>query len=88
MRDDFYQAVLSIVVAILTVTDSERATPAERADDRIAQWRVRTDASLRQVLSTIDEVIALEQVDQAPLSVLLRMMRSVVRSTEWGMQDT
>lgn len=88
MRDDYYQAVHSMVGAILAATDSDRATPAERADDRIAQWRVRTDASLRQVLSTIDEVVALDQVDQAPLSVLLRMMRSVVRSTEWGLQDT
>jgi glutamate dehydrogenase len=83
MRDDYYQAVTSIVLAILDSTDSDRPTPAERADDRIAQWRARNDTALRQVLSTIDEIRRLDSADPAPLSVLLRMMRSVVRSTVW-----
>nr|WP_272902492.1 NAD-glutamate dehydrogenase [Brevibacterium daeguense] len=83
MRDDYYQAVTAIVLAVLDSTDSDRPTAAERADDRIAQWRARNDTALRQVLSTIEEVRRLDSVDPAPLSVLLRMMRSVVRSTVW-----
>ena len=32
---------------------------------------------------TIETVIALDTVTQAPLSVLLRMLRGVVRSSAW-----
>ncbi|WP_349828677.1 NAD-glutamate dehydrogenase [Brevibacterium litoralis] len=81
LRDDFYQAVHSIVLAVLGTTSSERGTPQVRADERVAQWRAANDTSVRGVLRTIDEVTSLDAVDQAPLSVLLRLMRGIVRQT-------
>ncbi|MYM19635.1 NAD-glutamate dehydrogenase [Brevibacterium sp. 5221] len=88
LRDDYYQAVFSIAIAVLRSTESDRPTPAERADDRIAQWRTSNEYALEQVLATIEEVRELDEVDQAPLSVLLRMMRSIVRSTVWQAENS
>ena len=87
LRDDFYQAVFSIVIAVLRSTESDRPTPAERSDHRIAQWRAKNDHALDQVLQTIDQVLELDEVDQAPLSVVLRKMRSIVRSTVWQSEN-
>lgn len=88
MRDDYYQAVFAVVHAVLSSTEAEGATPAERAAHRIAQWRERNEASLTQVLETIDEVRELDTVTQAPLSVLMRMMRGMVRSTVWQSEES
>nr|WP_306427630.1 NAD-glutamate dehydrogenase [Brevibacterium sp. 50QC2O2] len=84
LRDDFYQAVHSIALVVLGTTTSANPTPEERADERIAQWQVENQTALDAVRSTTDEVLGLEQAGQAPLSVLLRMMRSLVRSTRFN----
>ena len=88
MRDDYYQAVFAVVLTVLSATEAEGATPAERAQRRIAQWRENNEASLSQVLETIDEIRQLDTVTQTPLSVLLRMMRGIVRSTVWQSEES
>lgn len=88
MRDDYYQAVFAVVLTVLSATEAEGATPAERAQHRIAQWRENNEASLGQVLETIDEIRQLDTVTQTPLSVLLRMMRGIVRSTVWQSEES
>lgn len=86
LRDDYYQATAAIVDAVLNSTSSDLDTPQDRSDDRLAQWQVNNETSLRKVRETADEVFELETIDQAPLSVLLRMIRSLVRSTVYQSQ--
>lgn len=86
LRDDYYQATAAIVDAVLDSTQSDKATAQDRSDDRLAQWQVHNETSLRKVRATADEVLSLDHVDQAPLSVLLRMIRSLVRSTVYQSQ--
>ena len=88
MRDDYYQAVFAVVLTVLSATEAEGATPSERAQRRIAQWRENNEAALSQVLETIDEIRQLDTVTQTPLSVLLRMMRGIVRSTVWQSEES
>ncbi|RBP66158.1 glutamate dehydrogenase (NAD) [Brevibacterium sanguinis] len=84
LRDDFYSAILSVAGSVVSATESPVAgTPEERADERLAEWLERNETAAVRVLDTIDTVLGLDTVTQAPLSVLLRMMRGVVRSSDW-----
>ncbi|WP_309132493.1 NAD-glutamate dehydrogenase [Brevibacterium sp.] len=84
LRDDFYSAILSVAGSVLSATRSPvSGTPEERADQRLLEWLDRNETVAARVLETIETVLGLETVTQAPLSVLLRMMRGVVRSSDW-----
>lgn len=86
LRDDYYQAAAAILDVVRNSTASDRETPQDRAYDRLAQWQVRNETAVRKVQGTASEVLELDQVDQAPLSVLLRMIRSLVRTTVYQSQ--
>lgn len=84
LRDDFYSAILSVAGTVLAATDSPiSGTPDERANQRLSEWLERNDTVAARVLDTTETILGLETVTQAPLSVLLRMMRGVVRSSAW-----
>ncbi|MDN5774313.1 MAG: NAD-glutamate dehydrogenase, partial [Brevibacterium aurantiacum] len=84
LRDDFYSSILSVAATVLAATDSPiSGTPDERANQRLSEWLERNDTVAARVLDTTETILGLETVTQAPLSVLLRMMRGVVRSSAW-----
>ena len=84
LRDDFYSAILSVAGSVIAATDTPiSGTPDERAKQRLAEWLERNETVAERVLETIETVLALDTVTQAPLSVLLRMLRGVVRSSAW-----
>ncbi len=78
LRDDFYQAVMSITTAVLEDTE------AGGGSARVETWREHASAALDKVLRMIRELNELDHVDQAPLSVLLRQMRGIVRSAQFS----
>ncbi len=80
-------AILSVAGSVIAATDSPiSGVPDERAKRRLSEWLERNETVAARVLETIETVLALETVTQAPLSVLLRMMRGVVRSSAWGVR--
>ena len=84
LRDDFYSSILSVAGSVLSATDSPiSGTPDERAGQRMREWLERNETAAGRVLETTETILGLETVTQAPLSVLLRMMRGVVRSSAW-----
>ena len=84
MRDDYYAAILSVTGTVLGATDSPiSGTPDERAKQRLAEWLERNDTIVGRVLETTETILGLDSVTQAPLSVLLRSLRSLVRSSAW-----
>ncbi|TGD12447.1 NAD-glutamate dehydrogenase [Brevibacterium sp. S111] len=84
MRDDFYSAILSVAETVLAATDSPiSGTPDERAKQRVAEWLERNETVVSRVIETTETILGLDSVTQAPLSVLLRSLRSMVRSSTW-----
>jgi glutamate dehydrogenase len=84
MRDDFYSAILSVAGTVLAATDSPiSGTPDARAKQRLAEWLERNDTVVSRVIETTETILGLDTVTQAPLSVLLRSLRSMVRSSAW-----
>lgn len=84
LRDDFYSSILSVAGTVIMATDSPiSGTPDERAGQRLRDWLDRNETAVGRVLETTETILDLDTVTQAPLSVLLRMMRGVVRSSAW-----
>ncbi|WP_210605158.1 NAD-glutamate dehydrogenase [Brevibacterium oceani] len=84
MRDDFYAAILSVAGTVLEATDSPiSGSPDDRAKQRLAEWLDRNETVVGRVLETTETILGLDTVTQAPLSVLLRSLRSMVRSSAW-----
>lgn len=84
MRDDFYSAILAVAGTVLAATDSPiTGTPDERAKQRLREWLERNETVVDRVIETTETILGLDTVTQAPLSVLLRMLRSMVRSSAW-----
>ena len=84
LRDEFYSSILSVTATVLAATDSPiSGTPDERAGQRLREWLDRNETVAGRVIETTETILGLESVTQAPLSVLLRMMRGVVRSSAW-----
>jgi glutamate dehydrogenase len=77
LRYDLYAALESLCIAVLTA--SPRV--AMEAQDRIEQWERANRAAVLRATQTLDEVRRLERSDLASLSVALRTLRGVVRST-------
>lgn len=102
MRDDFYQAVLSLTDAVLRHTDEAgdaagagAAAIAVGADGgsamrgrrRVDTWLDANRSALEKVLEMVAELRELKTVDQAPVSVVLRQLRAVVRSADWASES-
>ncbi|NYI67974.1 NAD-glutamate dehydrogenase [Spelaeicoccus albus] len=77
LRDDFYAALQSVVGSILEGTDAGQSATA-----RVDAWKQANSEHLDRVMRTVDEVRDLDQGDLASLSVALRLLRTVVRSSQ------
>ncbi|HET9655928.1 MAG TPA: NAD-glutamate dehydrogenase [Kineosporiaceae bacterium] len=75
LRYDLYAALESLTTAVLTAT-----APGEPLD-RVRQWEQENSAAVARAAQTLEEVRRLETGDIASLSVALRTLRGVVRST-------
>lgn len=88
-RDDLYAAMESITSVVLETVDTSAldATLADRdqlnviVDSWISQWMDANSDQLARVRRTFQDVLSLENVDLAALSVVLRQIRAVVKST-------
>ena len=76
LRYDLYVALESLTSAVLRSTSAERSP-----EDRVAQWEQANAAAVSRAAQTLEEVRRLERGDLASLSVALRTLRGVVRST-------
>jgi glutamate dehydrogenase len=76
LRYDLYAALESLTVAVLTGTE-----PGEDPGQRIAEWERVNAAAVARATQTLEEVRRLEKGDLASLSVALRTLRGVVRSS-------
>jgi len=76
LRYDLYAALESLTVAVLTTT-AAGADPEER----IETWEQANAAAVSRATQTLEEVRRLERGDLASLSVALRTLRGVVRSS-------
>jgi glutamate dehydrogenase len=75
LRYDLYAALESLTTAVLTTTG-----PGEPLD-RVKEWERANAAAVARAAQTLEEVCRLESGDLASLSVALRTLRGVVRST-------
>jgi glutamate dehydrogenase len=75
LRYDLYAALESLTVAVLA------ATPEGEPDERIQAWERTNAAAVARASATLEEIGRLERGDLASLSVALRTLRGVVRST-------
>ena len=75
LRYDLYAALESLTVAVLTTT------PPGDPGERIEAWEESNAAAVSRAEHTLDEIGRLERGDLASLSVALRTLRGVVRST-------
>ncbi|HSP75779.1 MAG TPA: NAD-glutamate dehydrogenase domain-containing protein, partial [Cryobacterium sp.] len=73
LRDDLYATVADMTRAVLTQTD------AGNADTRLLAWEALNAEQLGRARSVFEEVNALGQDDMASLSVVVRLLRSIVR---------
>ncbi|TFC81322.1 NAD-glutamate dehydrogenase [Cryobacterium cheniae] len=73
LRDDLYATVADMTRAVLTETD------AADADARLLAWEALNAEQLGRARSVFEEVNALGQDDMASLSVVVRLLRSIVR---------
>ncbi len=82
LRYDLYAALESLTVAVLSSSPSSDV-PAPDADPlvRIEAWERANSAAVARATQTLEEVRRLEKGDLASLSVALRTLRGVVRST-------
>jgi glutamate dehydrogenase len=75
LRYDLYAALEALTVAVLTTT------PAGEPSERIAAWERTNAAAMARATGILDEIGRLEKGDLASLSVALRTLRGVVRTT-------
>jgi glutamate dehydrogenase len=75
LRYDLYAALESLTTAVLMTTG-----PGEPLD-RVEEWERANAAAVARAAQTLEEVCRLESGDLASLSVALRALRGVVRST-------
>jgi glutamate dehydrogenase len=76
LRYDLYGALESLTVAVLTSTPAEHDPAA-----RIETWERANGSAVQRAGQTLAEVSRLEKADLASLSVALRTLRSVVRTS-------
>jgi glutamate dehydrogenase len=75
LRYDLYAALEALTVAVLT------STPPGEPTERITAWEGANAAAVSRAAAILDEIGRLEKGDLASLSVALRTLRGVVRTT-------
>jgi glutamate dehydrogenase len=75
LRYDLYAALAELTVEVLASSD-----PAASAADRVAEWEQANEANITRTTNTLSE-FADSVADLAPLSVLLRQIRTLVRAS-------
>ena len=78
LRFDLYAAVDALTESVLS------STPPGEPSDRLAGWEADNGAAVSRVGTMLDEALRLDHVDLAALSVVLRTLRSVVRTSSSG----
>ncbi len=81
LRYDLYAALEALVVAVLETTADEAADPDRTIEERVAVFERANSERVTHVRATMQEVCRLPEADIAALSVVLRSLRSIVRST-------
>jgi glutamate dehydrogenase len=81
LRYDLYAALESLTVAVLQSGEPGLPGSGPEPVERIEAWERTNAAAVARATQTLDEVRALEKGDLASLSVALRTLRGVVRST-------
>ena len=74
MRDDLYSTISDIAADVLQTAQAQ-----DSARERVAAWEAKNAASLDRAKSMFEEVNSLERDGMASLSVVLRLLRSIVR---------
>jgi glutamate dehydrogenase len=77
LRYDLYAALEALTIAVLTASPNAPMHPMER----IEEWERANSAAVLRATQTLEEVRRLEKGDLASLSVALRTLRGVVRTT-------
>jgi glutamate dehydrogenase len=83
LRYDLYAALESLTIAVLEATaePGEQATAqVATAEQRIAAFEQANTERVTHVRATMQEVCRLPEADIAALSVVLRSLRSIVRT--------
>jgi glutamate dehydrogenase len=78
LRYDLYAALAALTVEVLTATSAEVS-----AEDRVYEWEQLNAASILRTRNAIGEFDE-SRADLAPLSVLLRQVRTLVRTSAAG----
>jgi glutamate dehydrogenase len=78
LRYDLYAALSELTAEVLASSD-----PAASATDRVDQWEQANEANIARTTNTLSE-FADSVADLAPLSVLLRQIRALVRASASG----
>ena len=73
LRSDLYAVVAALTLRVLRSTDPD-ASP----DDRIRSWEAAHEAGLARARATLDEIARQDDMSLATLSVVLRVMRTLV----------
>ena len=76
IRYDVYGVLASITRDVLDAT-----TAGDPAEGRVAQWTEANEVNISRVRNTLALLSSDEQADLATLSVLLRQMRTIVRTS-------
>lgn len=87
LRDDYYQAIITLTDAVVRHTDTvDGAGTGTGAGGRarVQAWMAANGSALEKVLTMVAELRELPVVDQAPVSVVLRQLRGVVRTADWA----
>jgi glutamate dehydrogenase len=75
LRYDLYAALSELTAEVLASSD-----PAATAIDRVSQWEQANEANIARTTNTLSE-FSESVADLAPLSVLLRQIRTLVRAS-------
>ena len=87
LRDDYYQAIITLTDAVVRHTDTvdePGAGTGAGGRARVRSWMAANGSALEKVLTMVSELRELQVVDQAPVSVVLRQLRGVVRTADWA----
>jgi glutamate dehydrogenase len=76
LRDDLHAAQTALTAQILQHTDEDAA-----AEERVKEWSAGDEAVVARVRRTLGEIIEGETFDLARLSVGLRVIRALIRSS-------
>ena len=79
LRDDLYGSLRSLTLDVLGGSE-----PDESADEKIDQWEHTNSSRLGRARASLAEIATVGTLDLATLSVAVRQIRSMVRTTTGG----